>query len=200
MKNAPNQKGFTLLEVVVALLLFSLLMGSLWQFYGDTYSMYIKFDHKTDLSEQARIATSFIREEMRLAEKVTITVKTGTEEKKIQPPTETKTSESSDKIEGELVKIELSTTPGTGSKKEDRQIGLRKNTLSANDQGAYHLLYKANSTESLISDKIYNIKVIREQNSPIVHFECTLAVIRNGEIFQQVENVFSESLEYKIAY
>ncbi len=200
MKSVPNQKGFTVLEVVVALLLFSLLMGSLWQFYGDTYSMYIKFDHKTNLSEQARISTSFIREEIRLAEEVTITVKDGTEEKTIHPPTVPQTSKSSDKIEGELVKIELRTTPRTGSGKENRQIRLRENASTQNDQGAYHLLYKANFTESLISDKIHNIKVTREENSPIVRFECTLAVSRNGEIFQQVENVFSESLEYKIAY
>ncbi|WP_069998221.1 PilW family protein [Cellulosilyticum sp. I15G10I2] len=201
MKKTPNQKGFTVLEVIVALLLFSLLMGSLWHFFGETYSLYIKFDHKSDLSEQARIITSFIREEIRLADEVTLTVKTvDGSDKKISPPEHPKTSESSDLIEGEFVTIDLNTASGTGTKKGKRQIILRENTSTEKDQGKYRLFYKANFTESLISDKIEQIKVIREKDASIVQFECILAITRDGEIFQEVQNVFSESLQYKIAY
>lgn len=185
MKNTIHQKGFTVLEVIVALLLFSLLMGSLWQFYGETYRGYISFDQQADLSEQSRLVTNFIREEIRLSDQVTIEVWSGSEKKYINFP-----SESSDSLTGDLSEILLNTKAGTSTQKGDRKIKLVGESL----------YYEANHVPSLISDKVDNIKVIKETDSPIIQFECTYAIKKNGTVIQSFQNTFSESLQYKMPY
>ncbi|MDF2613655.1 MAG: hypothetical protein K0S71_1441 [Clostridia bacterium] len=198
MKKDLNSKGFTLIEVIVALLLFSLLMGALWEFFGNTYSVYTQFDHKTNLSDESRRVSSFIREEIRLADQVTITVE-GSPELKIHPPETPKTMESSSLVKDkQLAKIELKTA-GSG-RKGDRRIELSENASFDNGEGLYKLVYIANSTSSLISDKIQNIKVTREEDSPIVVFECTISKKGETQAAQIVQHIFSESLEYKAKY
>jgi prepilin-type N-terminal cleavage/methylation domain-containing protein len=199
MKNTIHQKGFTVLEVIVALLLFSLLMGSLWQFYGETYRGYISFDQQSDLSEQSRLVTSFIREEIRLSDQVTIVVETdvaGTKQtKEIHPPVIPKTEDSSALREGELKRIKLNTL--SSSRKTSRELWLKDNVLPLKDMGRYSLYYNANGTDSLISDKVDNIKITREQDASTVQFECTFAIRRDAAVIQEMQNTFSESLEYK---
>jgi len=190
MKKEQSQRGFSLIEVVVALLLFSLLMGSLWEFFSNTYSVYNKFDKKTNLSDESRMVSSFIREEVRLADQVTIKVKDATTnvEYTIKP-------EETFRITGNLEEIILNTTETIG-RKQKRKLLLTENPPGAKDKGKFKLDYVANLITSPIADKIENIKVTREENSSIIEFECTL--IKNGDI-QKVENTFSESLKYKIA-
>ena len=178
MKNTIHQKGFTVLEVIVALLLFSLLMGSLWQFYGETYRGYISFDQQADLSEQARLVTNFIREEIRLSDQVTIDTT----------------------VQGRLTEMKLNTLLSS-SKKTKREIvldAIKEDTDE--EEKTYSLYYSASGTKSLISDKVYNIKVTQEEGSSIVQFECTVAIVRDGKIIQQAVSTFSESLQYKEPY
>jgi prepilin-type N-terminal cleavage/methylation domain-containing protein len=199
MKNITHQKGFTVLEVIVALLLFSLLMGSLWQFYGEAYRGYISFDQQADLSEQARLVTSFIREEIRLSDQVTLLIETDTdgtkESKEIHPPVVPKTDNSSALREGELKRIKLNTL--SSSRKTSRELWLKDNAPDTKEKGQYSLYYTANGTDSLISDKVDNIKVTRVKDASTAQFECTFAIRRDTAIIQEMQNTFSESLEYK---
>lgn len=191
MKKRLDQKGFSLIEVVVALLLFSLLMGSLWEFFGNTYSVYTQFDKKTNLDDEARRISSFIREEIRLADKVAITLE---DNSIIYPPN---TTGSSIEIKDKQLKIINLNTTGGGTKKPSRSIKLSSNGLDKSGQLMYKLEYTANGTPSLISDKIKNIKITKEKDSSIVEFTCEVRQVNDT---QEIKNVFSESLEYKEKY
>ncbi len=200
MIQRSRQKGFTLIEVAVTLLLFSLTMGVLWEFFSNTYSTYVMFDKKSMLSDQSRITTSFIREEIRSAEGITIEVLTGAalSLEEVNPPSATGPTH---EIKGILSQIKFANqTTGPGILKKKRSIKMETNTTTQGGLGKYRLIYTAGGTSSLISDKVENIKVIRDADSSVVQFECIFNEDGETQSTQIIRNIFSESLEYKEKY
>lgn len=180
VKKNRQQRGFTLLEVVAALVLFTLLMSSLWDFFAGFYKNYTVFDEKADLLDQGKIVAAFIKEEIRLADEVKIVLKDGAVISPVDKPHEA--------INGVLDKIELRTTFSTSGKKK-RAISFKSGKLTYD-----------NLTSSLISDKIESIEVTKEPDSFLVKFECLF--LKKGETseLQKVTYTFIGSLEHKALY
>lgn len=195
MKKHLNQRGFTLIEIIVALLLFTMLLALVWECFIGIFRNYKDLEVKIKLNDQSRLVESFIKEEIRSAEQVTIIVKTETSgaEQKIEPSTDSEA-----RLEGQLRKIILSNVdPYSGTKNSNRSLELQKNPSLKPNEGAYIFCYTANGTSTLIADKISAIKVIRAKDSNNVDFECEFYTSGSNEAYQKLIYLFSESLDYK---
>lgn len=57
-----REKGFSLLEAAIALLLFGLILQSLLNFFSQMYVSSKRFDQRTYLVDNARAVNDFVRE------------------------------------------------------------------------------------------------------------------------------------------
>lgn len=185
-----GEKGFTLLEAVFAILLFAMLTQMLMSFFMTMYKNGRIFQKQTYLMDNARTASAFIKEEIRQAEKIEITLEDG---KKLGFDEGEVTS--GEVIPGEAKEIDVITLGDS-----EPIIKLIKNSGAEAYEGTYSLVYQGNSgvaTYNTISTMVKSIKIsINEQDE--VTFECVYAPTNpQDEGREQVTEIFSESLRYK---
>lgn len=194
-----KDNGFTLLEAVIALVLFALLLQTLLGFFSQMYVNSKRLEQRSYLVDNARLVNEFVQEKIREASKVKITAidDKGTPDNpaddvnvSIEPIT---TSAENKSFNGRLVKIEMKDALGHASEIEMKAI-------TTEGKGNYQLIYKANSSSSLISDMIENIKVKREKDSDVVEFTCDF--YKKNETLDQLKlkEIFTETLAYKQKY
>ncbi|ADZ83446.1 prepilin-type N-terminal cleavage/methylation domain-containing protein [Cellulosilyticum lentocellum] len=186
-----REKGFSLLEAAIALLLFGLILQSLLNFFSQMYVSSKRFDQRTYLVDNARAVNDFVREKIRIAEKVQILVGTAMSNDTITP-----IKSASDNVEkqGKLYMIQFKTGTDVSA------IELIAVPAPDKTKGKYKLVYTVGPDTALISDMIEDIQVKRKKNSDIVEFTCSFN--KHGETLEKlkVEETFTESLAYKEKY
>ena len=181
MRKQVDQKGFSLLEAVLALLLFALLMDGLFDFFGKTYADYIRFDNKVTNMNEARVISDFIRSEIRGADEVAILL---VEDEKMI------TKGNLEAITGKTLKSITTTTGNMGS--------VLSLDATPSEPAEYKLTYNAGGRSSLISNQIQTILVDKKQDSQIVTFHCQVYKKNQKDSgSEKMESTFSESLYYK---
>ena len=179
MRKRANQRGFSLLEAILALLLFALLMDGLFDFFGKTYADYVRFDNKATNINETRAISDFIRNEIRGADEVTIKLADGTIITK-----------------GTLMGITLTTLSNITTTTGGMGSVLKLESISGSQN--YKLTYNANDRTSLISDQIETIFVDKKKDSQLINFKCQVCKEeRKDSTSQKMESTFSESLYYK---
>lgn len=185
-----NQKGFTFLEMIISILLLTILLGMLWNFFASVYVDYTYFDRKVNLSNQADSTQDFIRNILRTADTVTIIDTSG------NSITSTTTS---DVIDVDLKEIKC-TQRQVGAADQTVYIVLENITSPDIQQGKMQLVYRVGSstgTYNLISDMVEKIQVSKPANSNYITFDCEYK--KKGESNERVivNQSFSESIAYK---
>lgn len=185
-----KQKGFSLLEMIVVVLLFSILMQAVLGVFSSIYTGFSIFRNKVNYNDNARIVSDFIRDEIRLADKVRITVSDLGVNKAIDP----KVTSGCLNVAGELKEIKLYTTDGTIG-----AIKLKANSGTNAKQGKYSLVYQADGsgTQNLISDLVDEMYVTRTTDSDYVTFEYVISKVGVTTTTAQLTQSFTESLAYK---
>ncbi len=185
-----REKGFSLLEAAIALLLFGLILQSLLNFFSQMYVSSKRFDQRTYLVDNSRAVNDFVREKIRTAEKIQILVGTNSSYDILTP---IQSAAENVEKQGKLYKIQFKI--GT----DISEIELISIPSSTN-KGKYKLVYIAGGETALISDVIEDIEVKRKKNSDIVEFTCSFN--KQGETLGKlkVEETFTESLAYKEKY
>ncbi|PHV72339.1 hypothetical protein CS063_02355 [Sporanaerobium hydrogeniformans] len=176
-----NQKGFSLLEAVLALLLFTLLLEGLFDFFAKTYAGYVYFDHKATNINEARVVSDFIRREIREADEVAIHLM----------DTTVITRGNMEGVTGSTLKQIMTTSAG---------MGLRTLKLEANatTEGArYKLSYNSGGRTALVSNQIEDIIVRKATDSQLISFQCKIYKKNQNYKSQRMESTFTENLYYK---
>ena len=201
MKKAD--KGFTLLEAVIALVLFALLLQSLLDFFSQMYINARRFEQRSYLVDNARSVNDFIQEKIRNSYFIEVTVATGdngTPEVLSDDPIViiTPIINSSDNVayEGRFVQIKMKDKAGTNLS----EVNIERIPDSVEGKGKYRLIYTAGGTSSLISDMVENIKVKREIDSDVVEFTCSFNKRDETIDKLKIEEIFTETLAYKNKY
>lgn len=175
--------GFTLLEAVFAVFLFSLLLGSLGSFFGKMYTNVSDFNKKAYLMEDADATKQTIINSIREAGSLKL---------------ETNIPLEDDMVADKIV-FKLILQPGTA---EEHAIIVRKNALG-NNMGKYRAIYQkgigANQTETVISDQI---KSFIFEHKPLgsggsFKFNITFASQNESKSNIEVKVNFEESIDYK---
>ena len=182
-----QERGFTLLEAVVALVLFSILLQSLLNFFGSMYVNAKEFQEKAYYMDNARSVNDFIREKIRENLQVEIDTSGGL----ILPIAK---GDTVSEIVGQLNRINLDASGNTFIKLSELKDG-SGNYLPR--KGKYKLEYWSGGTPSLISDQIEDIQVKRGANSEIVEFTCEFNKHDETKEILKLEEIFTESLAYK---
>lgn len=193
-----TEKGFTLLEAVLAILLFGFVLQMLMNFFFHMYGNGKIFQTQSYLMDNARTVNAFVKEKIRNAEEVRVTVKDAAGNEREFGPILSPT----DRIEvsGELVRI-------TFKESTEGYKGIEIKAAASNpNKGQYLLNYVTYDGPSdtigknavLISDMVKSIEVSYKRNSEDVLFKCSYAPQipknRNSEV---ITDTFSESLIYK---
>nr|WP_302599328.1 prepilin-type N-terminal cleavage/methylation domain-containing protein [uncultured Cellulosilyticum sp.] len=182
-----KQKGFSLLEMVLSIMLSAVLLQVMIVTVSNIYEGVVRFRTKVNYSEQIRIVSDFIRDEIRGATKVSIKVQDGSSVKVIENGAE----DSDLEIKGMLDEIKYVTAENTVG-----EIRLRKNSIYNLKQGKYSLFYegKESDTQNLIGDLVDELKVVRMADSNYITFTCVIGGV-NQTMGEQMS--FTESLAYK---
>ncbi len=205
-----QEQGFTLLEAAIALVLFCLLLQGLLNFFAVMYSNSKHLEQKAYLMDNARAINNFIGEKIKEATNVEIELtKSLNNAGTPNDPTDDTWANAdwayrlitpilipSDNTarEGRLSRIVLQDKVGNIT-----YIDLKFTSSADNNKGYYQLVYVSgtSATESLISDRIQNIKVTRKKDSDIVEFSCELSKKNETFNYLKIKEVFTESLAYK---
>lgn len=207
-----NQKGFTLLELVVCFVLFAILLEGLWGFFSNIYGEFMQFDKKVALNNEVDAVESFLRDYIREADKITLTMQDGKIIEVILAPTTANPApnpNNQDVIAGDLKQIEIEkkqlNAAGTAYEIKNSKVFVVNNTSPTGKQGrlkvSYQLLSGVGGSgiggAKLISDQIENIKVTHRKDSDLVEITCT--VHKNGETNGRLKVTvrFTEDLSYK---
>lgn len=207
-----KQKGFTLLELAVCFVLFAILLEALWGFFGNIYGEFIQFDKKIALNNEADAVESFLRDYIRQADKIKLTMQDGKIIEVILAPTTIAPSpnpNNQDVIAGDLKQIEIEkkqlNTAGTAYEIKNSKVFVENNTSPTGNQGRLKLSYQLLSGiggsdvggANLISDQIENIKVTHKKDSDLVEITCIIH--KNGETNERLKVTirFTEDLSYK---
>ena len=196
-----EQQGFTLLELCICLVLFSIFLEGLWSVYSCFYFDYVKLNQQVSLMNEESNVEEFVRECMREAKQMKITVK----DQMIQPNMKFDDSNNKDVVDKPLQKIEftrmLQTSDDTYEEKKCKIEMVYIGGKNSNT-GKYKLTYEAPGKPgaNTISDQIEKITVTHYKNSDYVEFTCVMN--RMGEQDERLicTEVFSESLAYKQQY
>lgn len=187
-----KQEGFTLLELLIAILLLSIFLAAVWQFFSIAYIRYHQNQVRIELDNNARNINQFIQTEIRKADAVQIK----TEDGQVIDPILTKTDNKS--ITGELKEIKL--------KNGTQTYSLELVALAGGDEtkGVYELQYVTNesgvTTRIPVSDMIQKFEVTRNKNSDEVSFYCELNRKNEEDAILKIKHTFTESLAYKQKY
>ena len=204
-----NEKGFTLLEVCVSLILFAIMLESIWGFFSTIYINYIRFNEQVKISSEATTVEDFIVQEIRGADKVRIKTTTPGEQIEVTYKGSTSNVEVKDKsLERIQYMIEIPNPTGGGYKEKECEIILTPISPTDEKKGKYQLSYSVKSiggvavttNNTIVSEMIENIKVTRYKDSDLVEFTCTLHKINETQNRLKLTKKFTESLEYKEHY
>lgn len=77
LSNAGNQKGLTLIELIIATALTSMISIGLWQIFITTKQSYLYHENMARLLENSRLAIVFLSNDLRLANSVTFNTEKG---------------------------------------------------------------------------------------------------------------------------
>lgn len=188
-----SHKGFTLLEMVVALLLFGFVLEMLWFLYNSIYINNLKFETNSELTESIRIVSSTIKDEIRLTDEVCVVLEQEDGTTIMLLPKEAQANR-----KGSLQAIYLNNP--TNSDLGQRTIKVIETEDRQNNQGPYSLVYELDDGDTaIISDKIASIEVSQFENSPNLYFDCQVESgggTKMGEVLT-LDGQFSESIQYK---
>ena len=191
-----KREGFTLLEMCMSLILFTIMLEGLWGFFTNIYVDYIQFMLQTALNSEASTIEDYISEYIRSADKIKITTEDGIIEVVGSPNNVEVHKAHLKKIEG-IIKTPKADGSGFYEKKSDvvRSLDEKGNEV-------YKLTYSVNGsgTSNLISDEIESIKVTSKKASNLVIFECRLQKAGETNERLKVSRKFTESIANKEAY
>lgn len=188
-----KNKGFTLLEVIMAIMLFAILLEGMGHFFSTIYKEFTEFDTKIILNNEATAVEDFMRDYIRMADGITIV--TTSDEPIVPNQTVTRSQEILEEIE--IARRVQTTVSGGSSKETIERCKIQVEPNYASDQGSYKLNYVAEGNKRLISDYIENIKVSTTSGSNLVEIECTIAKKVKTNDRLKVTVKFTESLAYK---
>lgn len=177
------EKGFTLLEVTISLVLIIILIEAMGGFFYHMYRDAIQLQNKIALNNSMELITTFIKEEICLADKIEIWINEQGENIKMS------LGEGSSIEKGHLKKIRLV----TGG--EISYIELERVYLPTT--GYYRLNYRANGTTSVISEFVEDITVYYKREIETLFFECKVQVENEKLERQKIVREFSASIIYK---
>lgn len=183
MKN--KAEGFTLLEAIIAVMLFAILLQFLLSFFASMYLSAKTFQQKTYLEDQARVVKEFVCEQIRKSEQVSIEYVGGS-----HPITNvTEAADNFEVIDQPLVNIVLD---------NGKKMSLKANPAKSKGIGKLQLVYiGGGTTPNLISDEIESIKVTREKDSDYISFTCVFCMKGEKDENLILTRTFCESLAYK---
>lgn len=152
-----TQKGSSLLEMLLATVLFGIFTISIWSLFNRVYWAYWKTDQEVKLLEEGRMIVEFIQEEIRMAEGVIIEVDGATN-----------VMESQETIHQKLLKNMTFIKD-----KDDRSKPTNEDKLqlfASSDYKGYYLRYQKN----VVAEHIQSITISREKNSKLVEITCVM--------------------------
>lgn len=159
-----NKKGSSLLEVLLATILFSIFTMSIWGLFQKVYWAYWKTDQEVKLLEEGRMIVEFIQEEIRMAEAVVIQVRGVSD-----------VMESEKAIHQELLQSIAFIKDKDNLSKPNNEDKLQ--LFAAGGDEGYYLRYQKN----IVAEDIKEITVSREPGKDLVEITCTMASEREGE-------------------
>ena len=182
-----KEEGFTLLELLIAVLLLSIFLASVWQLFSIAYLRYHQNQVRMELDNSARNVAQFIQNEVRKADTVRITTDAGV----INP---IMGAADNINVSGNLVKIELQ----NGVQSYSLEI---QSTGTDKKKGIYTLQYVTTESGAVtripISDLIQELKATRSKDSDEVSFYCELNRQNEKDDILKIKLTFTESLAYK---
>lgn len=203
-----NEEGFTLLEMCISFILFAIMLESIWGFFSTIYINYLQFAHQVSINSEVMNVEDFIKQEIRLADKVLIITTSG-EQIEVTYKTSTNNIEVKDKsLKTIKYMVKMPKTNGPGYKEKECEITL--DTVSTIDmaKGTQKLSYSVKSiggipvvtNNTVISEMIENIKVTSYKDSDLVEFTCEFQKRNETNNRLKITKKFTESLEYKEHY
>lgn len=203
-----NEEGFTLLEMCISFILFAIMLESIWGFFSTIYINYIQFAQQVSINSEAINVEDFIKQEIRLADKVLIITTSG-EQIEVTYKTGTNNIEVKDKLLKSIkYMVKIPKTPGPGYREKECEITLDTVSTIDTTKGTQKLSYAVKSlggvpvvtNNTVISEMIKNIKVTSYKDSDLVEFTCEFQKRDESNNRLKIIKKFTESLEYKGHY
>lgn len=183
-----KEQGFTLLEMIITILLFSMFLSAFTLFFGTVYRNYTKFQTQVKLANEERIISEFIRDEIRLAEQITIKVKPAN-----LPALDIywdKALPTADITEATLMEINI--------REKGKVATIKLEGLPVTAGAKYKLSYRSNGTTMVISEIIENLTISQKKQSDILSFTCVVG--EKASTSEKLTSRFEEVLTYKKPY
>lgn len=193
-----NQKGFTLLELCMCLILLGIFLESISEFYTRCCHGYQVFYEQLMLEHEGENIETFIQSSIRKANKVKVTTQEGS---KIEGGRNCE--ELGEKVEGEnLKKIKCVSIVFINGLEKEETYSIELVDNHGKGAGKYVLVYVGDGgkTRNVISDQVESIQITKGNQSNIIEFQCLLHKEKNESnkriTFSQK---FSVSLAHKLA-
>lgn len=162
-----KEQGFTLIEAIFAIAIFTILLQVLLQFFMTIYVDAKIFERKAYLEDNARAVRDFICEQV--AESATVQIDCETGGKEITPIV----------VPEDNVEV-LNETLKQICLDGEKQVTLDHNASSKKEVGEYALNYRGDGrTHNLVSDQIESLTVTRLKDSDYIEWTCVLG--KRGE-------------------
>lgn len=189
-----KDKGFTLLELCICLMIFGIFIECLGGFYSQCSMRYNQFREQLELTHEGQNVEDFIRSSIRKADRVKIKTTSG---KVIEAITNEESDRESDVVEESLKRIECVRTSVVKGKQITEKYRIEMRKSGGEYSGRHALIYSGGNVINIISEQVENIKVTCHRGSNNVQFECSLQ--KEGQTNPSIHYTknFSESLEYK---
>ncbi|MEG0906628.1 MAG: hypothetical protein RSD26_11125, partial [Cellulosilyticaceae bacterium] len=156
--------GNSLLEVLLATVLFGIFTISIWSLFHRVYWAYWKTDQEVKLLEEGRMIVEFIQEEVRMAEAVIIEVDGATN-----------VMESKEAIYQKPLKNMVFIKDRDDRSKPSNEDKLQ--LFASSEYKGYYLRYQKN----VVAENIQSITISREKNSNLVKITCMMFGKEEGE-------------------
>lgn len=189
-----KEKGFTLLELCMCLVIFGVFIECLGGFFNQCSMRYRQYREQLELTQEGQNVEDFIRDCIRRADKVQIKTESG---KVIEAIDQALGVQASDIESERLWKIECVRTAVEKGTRITEKYRLEMKKSGGNYSGKYALVYSGGYVSNIVSEQIENIKVTKDKDSDRVLFECSLQKENEGNTRINYTKCFSESLEYK---
>lgn len=197
MKN--KQVGFTLLELSICLILFSIFLEAFLGFYTNIYGNYIKTDHQMILMNEGNNVEQFIKGCIRESIKLRIWA----DGEVVETILDADSTYNQDVVDVPLDKIEFSRMieMSKGSYQEKR-CQIEMIYMGEKGNGKYKLTYEASGKPgaNTISDWVEAITVTRYKGSNNVEFKCIFQKKDEKDQRLSYTKCFSVNLDYKTHY
>lgn len=189
-----KEKGFTLLELCICLVLFGIFIECLGGFLTHCVMRYKQYRNQLELTNEGQNVEDFIREGIRKAEKVQIKTESGKVIEAINPSL---SHETADIEKEQLERIKCVRTVVEDGRQMTKTYRLEIKKSGSSCPGKYTLVYNGGYVSNVICDQIEYIKVTRKKDSNRIQFECRLE--KKDETNKTLNCVkrFSESIQDK---